>query len=462
MGAVCTLSVSKSNTSGTLKCFILKRFRIASHIVILTGSIVLSHTSIAQVPVRLERLPAPGVPGFGQGPLGMVEIQGVEAGSFRVSDWRHGTLHWVRDVRYPLLSPQMGGPFRNIYSPSAVAEPWGWRLYYSGWDGMDTPHDRVYECTTKNFIDFADRHMTIDHGVFMHVSNVSVQQVALHDYKMLATAAITYPGPMLNTNKPVEFSSSNGDTWDGDTVPHQAKASELIVVNGYPEYDRADLNGANVLFSSAQINRLYFSDWRRPGNVYWAEGESVRNLDYRGIALKTYHAANDLRVFETPTGPVYLMGLYKKGDVGLTASDSNHLWYSLSNDGHTFSPEKPLISAQGDLDRFIFSVGFVKRGNQMLGVLYGGGSVATDDRNQLFATWLQKRLVLTAKPGFIEGNGAEYEAKGALGPDRQWVELPDAHSFDGFLTVYAEDGLTRLGSIPVHLEPGSIYRIIWQ
>jgi hypothetical protein len=87
----------------------------------------------------------------GQAPLGCVEIQGVSAGSFNPALWENDQLHWVPDVRMPLLAPRMGGAFRNIYAPSAIEEGAGWRLFYSAWDGTDSGCDMVYSATTPDF-----------------------------------------------------------------------------------------------------------------------------------------------------------------------------------------------------------------------------------------------------------------------------------------------------------------------
>jgi len=87
----------------------------------------------------------------GQAPLGCVEIQGVSAGSFNPALWENDHLHWVPDVRMPLLAPRMGGAFRNIYAPSAIEEGPGWRLFYSAWDGTNSGSDMVYSATTPDF-----------------------------------------------------------------------------------------------------------------------------------------------------------------------------------------------------------------------------------------------------------------------------------------------------------------------
>lgn len=409
--------------------------------------------------INITSVPVPGMPGEGQSPDQTIEIEGVQAGAFNPDYWRAGHLYLLPDVRRPMLAPKLAGVFRNIYAGYALEEPWGWRVFYSAWDGIDDPHDRIYEASTKDFLDFDNRHTVVEPGEFLHTSNVVVGKRPQGGYFMLATAADELPGPFRSTNKPVFFTSKNGDSWNGDVVPYQAKAADIIDVYGYPNYARADLNGANVLDEGAGVARFYFSDWTHPGAVYWAEGPDENHLQYGSAALETIHAANDVQLFNVDGKPWYLMGLYKKGDVGLTASDSEHLWYTLSNDPHSFPEERLLLTTTAPLDRFIFSVGFVRRGDRLLGVIYGAGDEATDNHNQIFATWLQKRVQLIAQKEYNDGNGATCEAIGALGPDRQRFRLPDNKPFDGELRVFDDDGTTLLGSTSVHLEPGRVYRI---
>ena len=71
-------------------------------------------------------------------------------------------------------------------------------------------------------------------------------------------------------------------------------------------------------------------------------------------------------------------------------------------------------------------------------------------------------MLLTAKPAYQEGNAAEFEAQATLGPDRQWIKLPHGVPFEGTLTVFAEDGVTPVGTQPVSLKPGSVYRLQWK
>jgi hypothetical protein len=140
-----------------------------------------------------------------------------------------------------------------------------------------------------------------------------------------------------------------------------------------------------------------------------------------------------------------------------------------SQNGHTFGETRSMVASREELDRNIFAVGFVSRKDRILGVLYGAGPSFRSNRNQIFGYWLQKRILLTADRS---GKFAEYEARVALGPDRQLIKLPPLLpplsngpinvNFEGTLTVFVEDGVTPLGTQKVSLRPGTVYRIVWK
>ena len=388
------------------------------------------------------------IPG-GQANLGWVEIQGVSAGAFNPALWEKDRLHWVPDVRMPLLAPRMGGAFRNIYAPSAIEEGSGWRFFYSAWDGTESWNDRVYSATTPDFIDFYDRHTVIHNGELIHVSNVNVQKMPDGSLHMLATA---YPDPNKQ-NKPIHFFSPDGKTWNGSPEPYRATQKDIVKMEGYEGYELGDLNGANVLLHDQGKFFLYFSNWKDRGKLYWAVGETPTSFRFGGTSLETTHAPNDVKKFNAAGKDWYLMALHKKGDEGLGLKDAEKLWYSLSNNGKTFGPEHRMPGAREEMDRYIFAVAFLTCQDRVLGVLYGAGASIQCDRNQIFGYWLQKRLLLTAI------TGAEYEVQGALGPDRQWIKLPLGQPFEGTLTVFSEDGVTPLWTGPVKLAPGGVYRL---
>jgi hypothetical protein len=401
---------------------------------------------IGQVPFR-----------SGQAPLGLVEIQGVGAGPFNPGYWERNQLHWVSESRQPLLAPRLGGVYRNIYAPSAVEEGVGWRFFYAAWDGVDTVNDRVYSATTPDFIDFYDRHTVIEHGVFVHVSNINVQRSEDGALHAMATALVGG----REANKPVYFFSPDGKRWNGSPEPYPAARSNIVTLEGYPGYEEGDENGANVLLRDHGKWILYFTNWRDHGKCYRAEGDTPAHFKLTGLALETGHAVNDVKKFHVADKDCYLMALHKKGDV-TGADDNDKLWFSLSADGKTFGPEQRMPGAREEMDRYIFSVGFLARKDRILGVLYGAGASERCERNQIFAYWLQKRVVLTSRREYTRGNGLQFEAASALGPDRQWFKLPHGIPFEGTITVYAEDGVTKLGTQPVTLQPGVAYRLVWK
>jgi len=147
---------------------------------------------------------------LGSSTAGMIEIRGLSAGSFNPASWQRNTLNWVPDVRMPMLAPLSTGPFQNIYSPWALEQPNGWRMFYGGWDGTATSNDRVYSVTTADFLSFQNRILVIDHGDFLHVNNVNVTQLADSSMHMICTVLVD---PSSN-DKPAYFSSLDGISWN--------------------------------------------------------------------------------------------------------------------------------------------------------------------------------------------------------------------------------------------------------
>lgn len=346
-----------------------------------------------------------------------VEFDGVRAGAFTPRYWERNTLHWLPDIRTPFLAPRQEGRFRNIYAPSVVEESKGWRVFYGAWDGVATGNDRIYSVTT-DFLKVRDRQTVIEHGGFIHVCNVNVQKlrrpVRGARFHMVATA---YPDAK-GRNKPIYFSSTDGKLWNHSSVPYVATPDDLITVTGYPNYSGADLNGGNVLLRADNRWLLYFFDFKDPFKTFLAEAGDTsdpRRLTYRGIALPSSGVPNDVKILRADGRDWYLMGLHRNGD---------SLFYSLSGDPAQFPPQQTLFRHQSTEDRYMVAIGWVCQANRVLGALYGAGPVSSLDRNSLFARWLQKRIALT-----------------------------------GTLTLYAEDGITRLGSRSVTLRPGKAYRL---
>jgi len=397
-------------------------------IVLVTAAALGSACALAGAGLELREIP-------GQAPLGQVEIHGLAAGPFDPANWRANRLNWSPDVRVPFIAPRRGGGFRNIYAPSVTREPYGWRLFYGAWDGVPTGNDRIYSVTTPDFVDFDDHATVIEHGVFIHVCNVNVQKLEDGSYHMICTA---YPDTRKQ-NKPIYFSSPDGRVWNGTPQPHVAAMPELVEVRGYDKYADADLNGANVLLRDRGRWLLYFNNWKDPGKLYWAEGGHPKTFTLRGVALETNHAVNDVKRFHAGGKDWYVMGLHK---------NTSTLWYSLSNDGRRFEEPKVLFRQLYPEDKYIVAIGFACQGDRLLGVIYGAGPVPELNRNRLFARWLQKKVLLS---GATEA--------GALGPDRQLLNLAGEKPLEGQMKVLAEDGATPLASGPVKLRPGRIYQL---
>ena len=377
----------------------------------------------------------------GQVSTNTIEIQGLGAGNFNPEYWQKNTLNWVADVREPMFTALTTSPYQNIYAPWPLEQPTGWRLFYGGWDGSETPNDRVYSVTTSDFLTFNNRMLVIDHGAFQHVNNVNVHQLPDGSLHMICTGG-AYDG----LNWPTYFSTPDGVNWNGSPEPYQAQLTDIINIQNYSDYPAGGFNAGNVLFRESSSWTLYFYDNFNPPGAYIvrpvvAANGSIPGTRARDGAPILMECINLWRISQA----WYLMGLMSNGP---------QLWYSLSNDGVTFGAMKNLVASLSSGDTAMDSVGFVTKGSQLLGVLYGGNTGTPDDQhsdNQIFARWLQKKVVIT------DSSGVQYFTQGSYGPDRQWFQAPPAGTLEGTMVVYAEDGVTPLGSGLVTLAAGKAY-----
>jgi hypothetical protein len=379
----------------------------------------------------------------GQVAAGTIEIQGLSAGTFNPDYWQKNTLNWVPDMRMPMLAPQSTGPYQNIYAPWPLEQAGGWRLFYGGWDGQDVPFDQIFSVTTSDFRTFASHDHIISNGDFLNVNNVNVQQLPDGSLHMICTGGSPPGSP---GDKPVYFSSPDGVTWNGSTEPYSARLTDIITIQGYALFSSGNFNGANVLLRDNGAWVLYFTDWRNdPHTTYRATASTLPNFQLQGVALKTDHGVNDVKKFTVNGAGWYLMGL---------GFNDQSLRYSLSNDGVSFGSEQTLFNHLSAQDLYMVALGFVTRGDEVLGVLYGASAVQTLDQNRIFARWLQKKVVIT------DSSGVQYFAQGGYGPDRQWFQAPTSGTLEGTMVVYAEDGVTPLGSSLVTLTPGKAYTLV--
>jgi len=377
----------------------------------------------------------------GQAELGAAEIHGVGAGDFQPGMWESGKLNFQPDVRHPLIEPLKRGVFRNIYAPSIVDLGDRWRVFYGAWDGVDSGNDRIYSRYTNDFLDFSDREIVIEHGDFIHCCNVNVSRLPSGEYRMMCTV---YPDDQ-GQNKPAVFSSPDGVKWNGSPEPYPAKKSDIITMEGYDKFKDADINGMNVLLYEDGAYRIYFNNFKDFGRVYRATSRDGKDFKFDGPALEAGSVVNDVKKLQADGKTWYLMGLHMNGD---------KLWYSLSNDGRQFRQCQELARNMGDKDRYMVAIGWVVRGNRLLGYLYGASPVPSLDRNRIYGRWLQKKVV------FVADDGTRYEPSGALGPDRQIIPVPKSGAINGHFEVYAEDGTTRVAeSLPGTLVAGAVYML---
>jgi hypothetical protein len=285
------------------------------------------------------------------------------------------------------------------------------------------------------------RGRVITNGAFIHVNNVNVQMLADGSLHMICTV---YPD-QNNLNKPAYFSSPDGITWNGSPEPYPAQMSDIVDIQGYAGFQAGDFNGANVLLRDGNAWSLYFTDWNDFSKTYRATSNTPPIFQLGGVSLVSDRLVNDVKKFAVGGTNWYVMGLH---------INSQTIWYSLSNDGVNFNQKQTLLNNLSFADQYIVALGFVTKGNQLLGVLYGASAVPSLDQNQIFARWLQKKVLIK------DASGTQFAAQGGLGPDRQWFHAPQSGSLQGTMTVDAEDGSTLLGSGTVSISAGKSYRVV--
>jgi hypothetical protein len=380
-------------------------------------------------------------------PTGYLEVTGVEASEFNPLIWQHGTLNFVPDLRSPLLAPR-SGKFRNIYAPSAVETPGGYRLFYGAWDGVPTGNDRIYSATTDfRFQDIVDRHAVIVPGSYAHVCNVNALGFDDGSFALFATLY-----PVRDLNKPAFFKcDATGTNWNGlSGEPYIVQARDVVDISGYA-YTNADINGMNVMLRESGVYRLYFGDFNQPGGTFRATSTDGKHYTFEAKVLDGPGFVNDVKKFSVGGTTYYLMGLHQNGA---------RLWQTVSTNGAAFSPAQTLLTHLDNADAYIVALGWVVRGPQdapgrkLLGVLYGAGPVSALNQNSIFARWLQRKVV------FVADDGTRYPGTTAIGPDRQLLPFSSASPVTGRFEVYAEDGVILVGaSEPRTVRGGQTYQV---
>jgi hypothetical protein len=380
-------------------------------------------------------------------PAGFVEVTGVEAGEFNPQIWQADTLNFVPDERFPLLAPREG-KFRNIYAPSAVEIPGGYRLFYGAWDGVPSGNDRIYSALADaQFQGFSGRHTVLEPGKYIHLCNVNALGFDDGSFALFGTL---YPVDRLN--KPAFFrSDTTGTNWNGLTgEPYTAQEKDIVEIDGY-SYTNADINGMNVMLKEGGVYRLYFGDFRNPGDTFRATSGDGRHYRFDARVVTGRGHVNDVKKFLVGNTPWYLTGLHENGQ---------RLWQTVSTNALAFPAPLPLATNLSAGDRYVVALGWVVRGAQekpgrkLLGVLYGAGPVPALNENRIYGRWLQKRVVFAAR------EGTRFSGTKAVGPDRQLLAVPAVERLSGRFEIYAEDGVTLLGtSAPQTITPRQAYRL---
>ncbi|MCU0398597.1 MAG: hypothetical protein MUC73_10895 [Cyclobacteriaceae bacterium] len=222
--------------------------------------------------------------------------------------------------------------------------------------------------------------------------------------------------------------------------------SALITVTGYPDWPNADVNGSNAVIYENDTFHLYFTDFNStPLRVHHATSSNQRDFTYQGWVLDYPIIAQDVKKLDFGGQPYYAMLLHQ---------NTNQIGYSIGTSLTSFSNPQTLFYSQNLNDQYITSGSFVTSNNRIYGILYGASSVASLDKNAIYAKWLQKKVI------FKNESVHWGEPAKALGPNR--IILSTSTQIEtGRFYIYDTDAMTLLFVSPtVSVRQGDIWNYV--
>ncbi|GEM_PF-1182234 len=379
-------------------------------------------------------------------------IENVGADAFnpnKISNWNY-------DYRLPLQTSTCSAK-PNIYSHQTqwVENEQRWYLYYGGQDTVsgstcDSSHDRIYMTVAeKDFqtISQEERRAIISEGQFHHVNNPSLTRADDGVFAMAYTAAWDKNAGDAAYNRPAYATSSDGFSWNPSNAGDPYGTNSLITVDNYHsgDWNNAYINNQNGLLYDRGQYWYYWGPEGLGGSDYRGHSSDMKNFTEEGaVSFNKMHSVNDVKRFHWSGQDYYLM---------VSQQNEAAIYSSLTTDPSSFPQESLLFNnleaeteANDELDDYIVSAGLVTDGTALRGVLYAASPTESKNRNKLFATWLQKKVLFTLNAdGEIWGGTERSE-----GPNKIRLAMDANKGFiqTGRFNIYDTDGTTLLYTSP--------------
>jgi hypothetical protein len=211
-------------------------------------------------------------------------------------------------------------------------------VYFGGWDGISSCHDSVSITVTEDTFQSLNPHdPMIATGAVWHVNNPSALQVRSGLWLMVTTQL---PNDQLR-NKPAISFATNGIDWK----PNSGGLNDMVI-NGYPGFNNADINGCNVIFYDGSIFHLYFCDFHNTtGTVKHAttQENNLLSWNFQDVVLdEPFKLVNDVKLING----YYVMGLHVNGV---------EVFYSISKTLDAFPPSQVLFNHYSTADAYVLS-----------------------------------------------------------------------------------------------------------
>jgi hypothetical protein len=189
-----------------------------------------------------------------------------------------------------------------------------------------------------------------------------------------------------------------------------------------------------ILRDASGTWHLFFDDFNNFPGVQHATGTDSVNYSYVGDALQASVIMNDLKAFNSG-GTTYYVGAYH--------FNTQNIWTTVGTDLTNLPQPQVAFTNQGAADSYMDSAGLVQDGSRIYGILYGASGSSTLLGNQIYARWLQKKVI------FENASIRWGDVEQGFGPDQIHLYMAQGQNVvTGRFAVYDTDGTTLLYHSP--------------
>ncbi len=219
--------------------------------------------------------------------------------------------------------------------------------------------------------------------------------------------------------------------------PYTVQAQDIVEIGGYA-YANADINGMNVMLREGGVYRLYFGDFNNPGGTFRATSTDGRHYAFDAKALTGPGFVNDVKKFRVGEASYYLMGLHENGAAFMADGFHQRRGVSRLADAADESRCRRRLYRRAGLG------GARPAGIARAQVAWA--SCMAPGRSRASTTIASTRAGCRNGWSLWPTTGRAFRGPGRSAPTGSFWPFPTPKPVTGRFEVYAEDGVTLLGT----------------